>query len=89
MLKDVSYVKINSANSLYLIIKKINGFIEENSGNKYLTLVPTDESKDTLKTQEELWSKIRDFIRSTTNNSGNYDEKDMKIKILIYIMIYL
>ena len=50
MLKDVSYVKINSANSLYLIIKKINGFIEENSGNKYLTLVPTDESKDTLKT---------------------------------------
>ena len=24
---------------------------------------------------EELWSKIRDFIRSITNNSDNYNEK--------------
>ena len=38
-------------------------------------LVSTDESKDTLKRFEELWSKIRDLIRSVTNNSGNYDEK--------------
>ena len=38
-------------------------------------LVSTDESKDTWKRFEELWSKIRDLIRSVTNNSGNYDEK--------------
>ena len=33
------------------------------SGDKYLTLVSTDESKDTLKTYEKLWAKIKDLIR--------------------------
>ena len=42
-------------------------------------LVPTDESKDTLKKYEELWDKIRDLIRSINNNSDNY-EKYMSIK---------
>ena len=43
-------------------------------------LVSTDESKDTLKKNEELWKKIRDLVRSITYNSDNYDEKYMKIK---------
>ena len=43
-------------------------------------LVPTDESKDTLKKYKEMWSKVRDLIRSITNNSEDYDEKYMKIK---------
>ena len=45
-----------------------------------MTLVPIDESKDTLKKHEELWSKIRDLITSKTNNSDDYDEKYIKIK---------
>ena len=32
------------------------------------------------KSYEELWNKIRDLIRSITNNSGNSDEKYTKIK---------
>ena len=32
--KDLRYVKINSANPLYLIINKINGYFEEINGNK-------------------------------------------------------
>ena len=32
-----------------LIKKKKNGYIEEDTGNKFLTLVPTDKSKETLK----------------------------------------
>ena len=43
-------------------------------------LVPTDESKEKIKKYEELWNKIRDLIRSITNNSDKYDEKYMKIK---------
>ena len=39
--KNFSNVKINSVNSLYLIINKMNGYIETN-GNKYFTLAPTD-----------------------------------------------
>ena len=50
---------INRLNPLYLIINKINE--EEICGNKYLTLVPTDESKEVMKKYEELWTEIRDL----------------------------
>ena len=33
-----------------------------------------------IKEYEELWSKIRDLIKSVTKNSDNYDEKYMKVK---------
>ena len=42
--KDLSYRTLNSVNSLYLIINKINGYFEERKENKYLTLAPTDET---------------------------------------------
>ena len=44
-----------------------------------MVLIPTNESKEKIKKYEELWSKIRDLIRSLTKNSDNYDEKHMKI----------
>ena len=58
----------------------MNGYFEEINGNKYLTLVPTNESKEKIKKYGELWSKIRDLIKSMTKNSDDYDEKYMKIK---------
>ena len=39
------YVKIYSVNPLYLVFRYVNGYFEEINGNKYLTLVPTNESK--------------------------------------------
>ena len=57
MIKDLKYMKINSANFLYFIINKVNGYFEEINKTKYLMLVPNNESK------KELWSKIRDLIR--------------------------
>ena len=77
--KDVSYATINNVN-LWYIINKINGYIEENNGNKYLTPVLTDESKNTIKMYEERWNTIRDIIRSITNNWEKYEKKYMKIK---------
>ena len=40
--KDSKYVKINSVNPFYLIIIKVNGYFKEVNGNKYLTLVSTN-----------------------------------------------
>ena len=51
-------------------------------------LVPTDESKGTKKYKEPR-KKIRDFIRSITNNSDNYDETYMKMKINSYDILPL
>ena len=44
-IKDSKYIKINSANPLYLTITKVKGYFEENNKNRYLTLFPTNESK--------------------------------------------
>ena len=74
------YVKIHSVNSLYLILRYVNGYFEDVNGNKYLTLAPTNESKEKINKYEELWIKIRDLIRSITKNSDDYDGKYMKIK---------
>ena len=58
----------------------MNGYFEEINENKYLRLVPTNESKEKNKKYEKLWIKIRDLIRSITKNSDDYDENYMKIK---------
>ena len=42
------YVKIYSVNPLYLIFRCVNGYFEEINGNKYLTLVSTDETKEKI-----------------------------------------
>ena len=41
--------KINSVNPLYLLIYKIDGFIEEKRGNKYLNIAFTDNNDEVLK----------------------------------------
>ena len=67
--KDSKYVKIHSVNPLYLILNKLNYYFEEINGDKYVTLVATNESKEKkLKKYEKFWSKIRDLIRSITKN---------------------
>ena len=65
---------------MYVIFDKMNGYFEEINVNKYLTLVPTNESKEKIKKYEELWIKIRDVIRWTAKNLNHYNEKHMKIK---------
>ena len=79
-IKNIIYVKINTVNPLCLIIDKADEYIEECSGNKYLTLVSTDKNKDTLKKYAELWNRTKDLIKSLTNTSGDYDETYIRIK---------
>ena len=53
-IKDLKYLKNSSVNPLYLIFNKVNGYFEEINGNKYLTLVPTNESKEKIKNVKNL-----------------------------------
>ena len=41
-------LKIYNVNLLYLVYGKVNGYFEEVNGNKHLTLVPTDKSKEKI-----------------------------------------
>ena len=59
IIKDSKYVIINSVNPLCLVLNKVNRCFEEINKRKYLTLVPTNESKEKIKKYEELWIKIK------------------------------
>ena len=42
------HLEISSVNPLYHMFNKMNGYFEKINGNKYLTLIPTNESKDKI-----------------------------------------
>ena len=50
---------INSVNPLYLMIGEVDGYIEENHGNKYLTFASTDKNKKVLEKYIKLWDEIK------------------------------
>ena len=60
-IKNLKYLEIIRVNSLYLIFSKVNRYFKEIIRNKYLTLVPTTESKEKIKKYGELCYKIKDL----------------------------
>ena len=52
-IKDSKHVEIDSVNPLYLIFNKVNEYFEKINGCEYLTLVPTNESKEKIKKYED------------------------------------
>ena len=79
-MKDSDYIKINSVSPSYLIIDKVDGFIEEKNENKYLNLVSADKKKEVLIKYTELWDKIKNLIECNFIKAGEYEKDFMKIK---------
>ena len=67
----------------------MNGYFDEMNKRKYLTLAPTNKSRENLKKNKELYIKIRDLILSISKNSDDYDEKYMKIEINLCVELPL
>ena len=66
---------------MYLLIYKVDGFIEEKRGNKYLTIAFTGNNVELLKKYKEVLSRIKTCIEKINNNkSGEYEKDHMKIK---------
>ena len=75
------YIILISVNPLYLLIRELDGFIEEKEGSKYLNIALTDSNEDVLIRYAEVWSGIKDQIKKINNDSvGEYDKDYMKIK---------
>ena len=53
-IKNSDYVKINCVNPLYFVIDKVDGSIEAENGNKYLTFASADRNKKVLEKYTEL-----------------------------------
>ena len=71
---------MNSVNPLYLLIYKIDGFIEEKRGNKYLNIAFTGNNNEVLKRYKEVLHGIKSCIEKINNKSGEYEKDYMKIK---------
>ena len=44
-MKDFEYANIHSVNSLHFVISEVDGYIEEETGNKYLFFASTDKKR--------------------------------------------
>ena len=64
LISYINYVTPNNAKPLQLFTNKTNGYIEQSNRNKYLTLAPTDKSRQKLNKHEKLWRKMKDLTRS-------------------------
>ena len=81
-IKSISdYENISSVNPLYLIIVEVDGYIEENNGNKYLTFASTDKNKKVLEKYTKLWDETKYHIQ--TRNAGK-SGKSSSIHMMIY-----
>ena len=77
--------KIHSVNTLYLMTNRIDGFIEEGGGCKYLNFSSTDRNSEVLKKYSEVWNEIKDCIKKINDSKlGEYDKDFMKIKFNTY-----
>ena len=52
-MKDSDYVKSKSVNPLYLMIGKVNGYIEKKDGSKFSVFNSADKSKEILKNDDK------------------------------------
>ena len=75
------YKNVYRVNPLYLIFGKVDGFIEEKNGSKYLVFDSTDENKKILKKYTELWDMTKIEIVAINGNKASECGKDfLKIK---------
>ena len=74
-----AYESIHSINALYLIIYKVDGYIEENEGKTYLIFASTGKSKEVLTKYTELWYGIKNWIEKINYKPGKNGKDLIKI----------
>ena len=71
---------VNSVNPFYLMINRIDGFIEDKNGVKHLNIGDTGKNSEILKKYEQVFDEIKYHIKKINNNDSKYDKDYMKIK---------
>ena len=67
---------------MYLIIVKVDGYIEENNWNKCLVFSSADKNKELLKKYTELWNGIKNLIEKVNDKPGEYEKAFTKIRFI-------
>ena len=72
--------EVNSVNPLYLMINRIDVFIEKKNGSLYLNISDTNRNNEILKKCNQIFDGIQYHIKKINNNDSKYDKDYMKIK---------
>ena len=76
------YENIHSLNPFYLMVGKVDRYIEENSGNMNLVFTSANENKEVLKKYKELQDGIKnEFETINGRKTGKCGKDYMKIKL--------
>ena len=62
------------------MINKIDRFVEEKNGNKYLRISDTNRNNETLKKYNQVFDGIKYHITKINDNNSEYFKDYMKIK---------
>ena len=55
---------VNSVNPLYLVINnKIDGFIEEKNGEKYLNIADTDRNSEVIRNMQKFGMELKTVLK--------------------------
>ena len=80
-MKSLDHINIDNENFLYLIFNKVDGYIEESNGIKYLAFASTDENKEALKKYAKLWNETKNQIKAINDDEPiKYRKEFMKIR---------
>ena len=66
------FENINSVNPLYLFIGKVDGYIEENNGSRYLVFTSTVGNKKVLAKFVKLWDEIKYLIQTINGGKSTF-----------------
>ena len=72
---------INSVNLLYLIIKKVDAYVEEKeNGDRYFNISLVKDNNEVINKFNSLWKGITDWILKINGSVKEYDKDYKKIK---------
>ena len=72
---------VSSVNPLYLMISRIDGFVEKKNDNKYLNLSDTGRSSEILRNYNQVFDGNKYHIKKINDNDSKYEKDYMKIKL--------
>ena len=72
---------INSVNPLYLIIKKVDAYVEEKeNGDRYFNISLVKDNNEVINKFNSLWKGIKDWVLKINGSVKEYDKDYKKIK---------
>ena len=79
---DIKYIKVlNSSNSIYLVFKNLDAYIEKSGENKCLIFASTDKNEMVLRDYTEICGEIKEHIALISGyNVIKYSKDFTKIK---------